>query len=1248
MDKQERKTKISNLTNRYPVQKTLCQKLLPVGRTLEYFEVRKLLEEDKKRSEDYEKVKAIIDDFHKTFIDDVLRKQTLSYLKDYAELYYSQRDEKSKKEINDISAKLRKEIADAFKESEIFSKLFKKEMITQILPEFVGNAEERALVEEFFSFTTYFRQFFDNRKNMYSDKEISTAIAYRCINENLPKFLDNIKVFDKAKELLPSDVLITLNNDFEGLCGTTVFDVFNVDYFNFVLTQSGIDRYNEIICGYTKIEGTKVKEVKGINEYINKYNQTSQKSDRIPKLKPLYKQILSDRESVSFIPEKFISDDEVLSTVNDFYNHDEPDKYKSIKSTVEDLKVLFKAFSDASLDGIYIKNGLAVTDLSNGIFKSWSVIKNLWNVSYDNVNYTSKVKNVEKYEEKRNKAYKANKYFSLGELQKLINSSDDTEINTKTISDYYCSMVIELADNISEAYSVAEKLLTTPYDNSRNLIDDKESVELIKNFLDSIKNLEKLIKPLSETGEVFDKNELFYSTFTPLFDNLSRIDRLYDKVRNYVTKKPYSTEKIKLNFNNPQFLGGWDRNKEKDYRSVLLIKDGKYFLAILDKGSSRVLENPEFSDCTDDCYEKAVYKLLPGPNKMLPKVFFADSNIDFFAPSDEILTIYKNGTFKKSGNFNIDDCHKLIDFYKDAINRHPDWSGFNYTFKDTCEYNDISEFYNDVAKQGYKITYSKIPAHYIDELVSEGKIYLFQIYNKDFSSYSKGTPNLHTLYFKMLFDERNLENVVYQLNGGAEMFYRPASIKNAGVTHPKNQPIKNKNELSENKTAEFKYDLIKDKRYTKPQFSLHFPITMNFQAPDAFRINDDVRMLLKDCEKNCVIGIDRGERNLLYYSVIDSNGGILEQGSLNIIRNEYKGKVYETNYHSLLDEKEENRKHARQSWNTIENIKELKSGYISQAVHKICKLVVKYDAVIALEDLNSGFKNSRAKVEKQVYQKFEKMLIDKLNYYVDKQIAPEKEGGLLNAYQLTNKFESFKKEGMQNGIIFYIPAWLTSKIDPVTGFVDLMKPRYSSVEESKNFLSRFKSIIFNEKENYFEFSFNYKDFLRGSTDYRKEWTVCTFGERIKSYRDPEKNSEWNSVTINLTDEFIKLFDEFSVDYHSENLKELIIANEQKAFFEKLMHLLALTLQMRNSIPNSDTDYLISPVKNKNGVFYDSRKITDEDALPTDADANGAYNIARKGLWAINQIKKAEDISKVKLSISNAEWLEFAQKGDMNE
>ena len=81
--------------------------------------------------------------------------------------------------------------------------------------------------------------------------------------------------------------------------------------------------------------------------------------------------------------------------------------------------------------------------------------------------------------------------------------------------------------------------------------------------------------------------------------------------------------------------------------------------------------------------------------------------------------------------------------------------------------------------------------------------------------------------------------------------------------------------------------------------------------------------------------------------------------------------------------------------------------------------------------------------------------------------------------------------------------------------------------------------------------------------------------------------------------------------------------------------------MRNSITGTETDYLISPVADDNGNFYDSR--TCNDTLPKNADANGAYNIARKGLMLIEQIKEAEDVANIKFDISNKSWLNFAQQ-----
>ena len=173
---------------------------------------------------------------------------------------------------------------------------------------------------------------------------------------------------------------------------------------------------------------------------------------------------------------------------------------------------------------------------------------------------------------------------------------------------------------------------------------------------------------------------------------------------------------------------------------------------------------------------------------------------------------------------------------------------------------------------------------------------------------------------------------------------------------------------------------------------------------------------------------------------------------------------------------------------------------MSQVISKITELLDKYKAIIVLEDLNSGFKRSRIKVEKQVYQKFEKRLIDKLNYLVYKKKDKNEEGGLLKAYQLTNEFKSFKKLGKQSGILFYIPAWNTSKIDPTTGFVNLFYIKEQGLEKSNEFIKNIKDIRYNKKENYFEFDINYEKFTNRLYESKKEWTLCSQGKRIKTYR----------------------------------------------------------------------------------------------------------------------------------------------------
>ena len=199
------------------------------------------------------------------------------------------------------------------------------------------------------------------------------------------------------------------------------------------------------------------------------------------------------------------------------------------------------------------------------------------------------------------------------------------------------------------------------------------------------------------------------------------------------------------------------------------------------------------------------------------------------------------------------------------------------------------------------------------------------------------------------------------------------------------------------------------------------------------------------------------------------------------------------------------------------------------------------------------------------------------------------------------------------------------------------------MNEAKDFIRSFSTIHYSKKENAYLFDVDYTRFSRTDADFNKKWILYSNGTRIKTFRNPAKNSEWDNLEIVLTDSFKELFDKYGISSDESDMRESICLINDKQFFIELIELIKLMLQMRNSITGrTDVDYLISPVKNSSGLFYDSR-LADE-TLPKDADANGAFNIARKVLWAIDQFKDVEEseLSKVKISISNKEWLKYAQ------
>lgn len=1231
----------SQFTQQYAISKTLRFELKPVGNTEEHIQHDGIIEQDTKKAERYKKVKVIIDDFHRDFIEQSLR----GFQADWSELSkqiqaVKTADKKKKKypkeELKKTQTTYRKKITAYIKqntpEKYKFADITNASLIKTILSDWLkekNREDEIYLLDEFKGFDGYFTGLHTARKNIYSDKDQTTALAYRVVHDNFPKFLSNINIVEKNLEkhsmfddiqngAFAPNIEISLQksqrteiqkSNLKNIAQKIqmIFEK-GIDYFNTSITQNGIEEYNDYIKVYNSLNNL-YKQHKGL------------KNKEMPNVTELFKQILAKSTKGAFI-EKLENDGETISVIDEFRQHLQNEQ------TLEKLQTLLENIDTYDTSKMYWQHDQLHT-LSHKVFDNWHFIKNALTHHYEKENGI--IINETK-EKKRDTWLKQNS--SLDFLQQCIDDyikniePENTGGNANIIQYLKTKKTLLIIEddkykNIREKYAESkEKALTKP--------NAEPDVEIIKKLLDAYHEVLWLFKPFILKKDEQEKNDAFYSELEMLYHQLSDISHLYDIVRNYITQKPYAIDKIKLNFENPTLADGWDINKENANTSIILEKEGLYYLAIMHKNHKKIFEQSP-KNPTGECYKKLNYKLLSGANKMLPKVFLSEKGKKNFKPSQHILDLYENAEHKKGDTFNIDSCHKLIDFFKEHINTYKvkqddeyGWEVFGFDFSPTQDYEDISQFYKEVEQQGYKIWFSDISKDYIDECVKNGELYLFQLYNKDFSPYSKGKKNLHTLYWLNLFSPENFEDTIYKLNGEAELFFRPKSIKKH-ITHPKNQKIKNK---KDNSKSLFTYDLIKDKRFTENKYFFHVPITINFQEKEIFNFNKKVIEFLKDNADIKIIGIDRGEKNLVYYSVIDQNGTILEQASLNSIN--------ETNYHTLLDETEKARDKARKDWKTINKIKDLKAGYISAVVHKISKLMIEHNAIVVMEDLNMGMKRGRQKIEKQVYQNLEKALIQKLNYLAFKEYKTDEVGSIRHGLQLSAPFESFEKMRKQTGFIFYVNAPYTSKIDFLTGFVPFKYFKHENLKTSQAFMSGIKTIT--HHHNDFVIEIDYSKIPQSKTAPKTKWTL---------HLDNQKRYEWNNKNrknqaVNVYEKLKECFDEQDISL-TGNIAEHIAEANKPEVYQILFKYINIVSQMRftaeTDAAETDTakkgeDYILSP------IAPHFRTDVESETIPKDSDANGAYHIALKGLYMLHHKINKEITS---LFISNEEWFAYVQE-----
>lgn len=1265
---------MKQFTNQYQISKTLRFELVPTEETREILKKgrnkdreKNLLETDKKRAHDFNVAKQVIDRFHRNFINSIL--DAIKNDSNIARLLQNCSNEKGKDE-------LRKTISDYFQNGPQYKVLFGKELFFKEnkkkgLPEsplynYTKNKSERSALESFVDFTTFFKGYQENRKNMYVDKKQTTAIAYRIVNVNLPKFEENNNCFS---EIQKTDLIATLHKNRQLkklLKGKMCEEVFRFDYYVNVWKQTEIEEYNDIV-------GV-------INTDIKQYNDTlsGKKKSELPLMKKLFKQILGFKEENknNWTFRGFDSDEEMLKGIGDFYE-------VYISKIKENLRLLLESINTFDLASIHIHQK-ALRTISSSIFDDGYVIaRSLIHQKTD-----------ETYEDYKERIKKGNKSFTIEDINKKANTDVCQYFSRhsfiKLTEDNENREEKEIFENIDVAYNDVKEIIN----NSKNYADKKLSgssdEQKLKTFLDSLKTLQHFVQPLLGKGDEKKRDWSFYNEFMELWEEFLPLNILYDKVRSHITKKPFSQDKINVVFDvKGDFLRGWTDSKTENsdngtqyggylFRRTNAIGEYDYYLGVSknshllrrQKGAQGAFERLEYYQLIDrtiyqnsyigaNSYEEDKSELKEAIMSFATRTFKSDEEMGVLneikkkdTPSSMLTVINKLSSavyleLLKDDDFSILN-RRMINNLKNtllSLKRIPKTQ--DYKDKDYSLFTEVMKDIEDICRNERVFNYFQVSD---EEIVTAQKdvekpLLLFKISNKDLSyaeTFSngkrslRGTENLHTMYFKALMEGK--QNV-FDLGSG-QIFFREKSIP-PKVTHPANIPIENKNERVriERPDRTLNYDLIKDKRYTEDKYLFHLSVKINYPQKELPKPNqktavnnymaDFNKTTLEYLRKNKhdinIIGIDRGERNLIYVSLINTQGEHLTSDfprSYNLINN--------FDYQRKLKQVAKNRDEERKNWSIPEKITDIKKGYLSQVVHEIASLAVRHHAIIVMENLSRGFKNGRFPIEHQVYQLFENMLIEKLSYFAFKKDSPSEEyGNIKNGVQLAVPIQ--KADWInQNGWIFYVPAGYTSKIDPATGFVNLFnmgKPAGSL----KEFFGAFDEIAFREDLFYFKFNYSKETFHKIRTDFTNEWMLSSYGERIEKKRSED-----------LTSKFKMFFAKTDVNIPLEDVSVESICNLNEDNLKEFWRLFKLMLKMRNS--NDDQDYIISPVAS-DAPFVTGK---DNSMQITDADANGAYNIALKGLYWLFYDYPTDENGCLKY-IKDEDWFRFIQtKPYLNE
>jgi CRISPR-associated protein Cpf1 len=1141
-------------TGLYRNSKTVTYKLVPVGRTLETMKENDLFSADAQLAGYVQDVKGLLNQYFMHLTREAL-KLIPEYMPDETALHrlYTQStaDKAARKEYHAAREAEIKGYKDwtqhvldmAGINAKKYGALFGREGVVAawLLSEGAeGYDKDCEMLDSVSGVQTVFAKYIDIKLNVFAAQD-SFGTALNRFYDNIERLWDNVAVG-----------------------GETVAE-------STVATEEGISAYNKMISDTNEknaLENAKAKT-------------------RHPMLKKLYGQIGIAEKKV--VIDEIPDDATLLKTIKDSY-----------LEAVSVADAVYTLMSDTET-GIMIK-AYNASCICHDVYGRYNVYGTCLDAEKDlrsskNPHYPQAIlDNTAVFP-----TINSDKYLSLDDMQALINKwfryFDDMDS-----TNFYLPGIIKASVRNGITAIKGKLCEMKPVVDA---IHGKEDIKMIHDYMDAVAELDKYIslfyiddKHLTEDNAEYDVD--FVNNLAALYERSRYLNSCYNLVRNYMTKKPYRKNKILCNFGNPgSCLSSFVNTKEITSKAALLEKDGHYYVIIFGKGAKTGFHTKtgEVREeiCASEGYRVYDYYKTGDPVKQFPKIFFNENSIarDGYPVTADLMAMHDNKTLGLPENKDA-----VIQYYQECIRIYPQYASIGAQFKAPSEYTTVYDFLNDAASKLIMARYVTVSAAYVDGLIADGNAYMFELTTHGINKPHSQKMSIFGQYLKTMFSDANMASISstgkgIKLLGGAEIYLRPASMKKV-ITHPAGTAIPLKNPLfADRHGSVFKYDIIKDARYTQDMYSINLPIMLNPGADDPKyvnkKINDKVNEACANGEFANTIVVIRGVRNLFYYIIVDAEGHELESGSLNCLKNVSQSghehvETY-TDYKALLEKHAAERLNATQKWLDPKTIQNFKEGYIKLVVKFIADKVMEYNAKVLIERSDRDFKK-KMNIDHAIYEKLEMALISKLGNLTVAGAVDGTPGSVSMPYQLCGRYDSMTYVGKQAGIVFFQNPAYTGNMDPETGFINRLDTRYSNKDAARKFINSFSSIRFaDDPDECILLDMDYTNFVAKDRQLPKnKWqlkcphtVVSRYSQEGKGYYQFDLYDEFRLILAKNNIAFVKGMD----------IRSALTSADETQLYKALM--LWFREFMAIHYYSATESYIVSPVRQTDGSNYDSRK-----------------------------------------------------------